>query len=147
MSVARHGAIRPRRLYVDTSAYLSILLGEDGSDELARQSQDAELLSSVLMVLEATRNLVRLARDGSLKPDQYKACVERLAIDIQGYVLRDLTLDLCRSNLMPAATTPRSLDLVHLRTALSFHAEEPLDRFLTSDAALHQAARELGLPV
>jgi hypothetical protein len=56
-------------------------------------------------------------------------------------------LDLCQSNLLPAVTTPRSLDLAHLRSALWFHAAEQIDRFVTMDAAQEQSARELGLPV
>jgi hypothetical protein len=66
--------------------------------------------------------------------------------DMAFFVLRDLTLELCRSNVVPAVATPRSLDLAHLRTALWFHAAEPIDRFVTMDAAQAEAARELGLP-
>jgi hypothetical protein len=76
------------------------------------------LLSSVLLVLETRRNLVRLAREGALTPAQYKTCRDRVDEDQQLFVLRDLTLDLCESNLLPAIATPRSLDLAHLRTAL-----------------------------
>jgi hypothetical protein len=47
---------------------------------------------------------------------------------------------------VPAVATPRSLDLAHLRTALWFHATEPIDRFVTMDASQAEAARELGLP-
>jgi hypothetical protein len=90
---------------------------------------------------------VRLAREGHLKPYQYKLAVEHLDQDLSIFVLRDLTLDLCQSNVMPAIATPRSLDLVHLRTALSFHASEKIDRFVTMDASQEQAAKELGLPV
>ena len=147
MSIVRQAGTRTRRVYIDTSAYLCVLLGEEGAEELARQTHDAELLSSVLLVLEAKRNLVRLAREGAIKPDQYKVFLDRVDGDLRGIVLRDLTLDLCSSNLMPAIATPRSLDLVHLRTALWFHANEPLDRFVTADAAQQQAAEELGLPV
>jgi hypothetical protein len=43
-------------------------------------------------------------------------------------------------------STPRSLDLAHLRTARWFHAREPLRRFVTLDAAQELSARELGLP-
>jgi predicted nucleic acid-binding protein len=136
-----------RRLYLDTSAYLCILLGEDGSSRLARETAGAELLSSVLLVLEARRNLIRLARDGTLAAAQYKACMDRVERDVELFVLRDLTLDLCASNLVPAVATPRSLDLAHLRTALWFHAAHRLDRFVTLDGSQAQAARELGLPV
>lgn len=135
------------RLYLDTSAYLCLLLGEEGSDRISEATDGAELLSSVLLVLESKRNLVRLARDGALTPDQYKLCIDRLEADRDRFVLRDLTLDLCASNLVPAIATPRSLDLAHLRTALWFHAAEPVDRFMTMDRNQRQAAQEMGLPV
>ncbi len=143
------GTVPPhhRRLYLDTSAYLCVLLGEDGSRRLSEETAGAEVLSSVLIVLEARRNLIRLARDGTVTAAQYKACMDRVEKDAELFVLRDLTLDLCASNLLPAVATPRSLDLAHLRTALWFHATEPIDRFVTMDASQAQAARELGLPV
>lgn len=139
--------VPPRRLYLDTSAYLCILLAEDGWGRLSEDTAGAELLSSVLLVLEAKRNLVRLAREGALTPEQYKTCMDRVEEDTQILVLRDLTLDLCASNILPAIATPRSLDLAHVRTALWFHAAEPVTRFVTIDASQRQAARELGLPV
>jgi predicted nucleic acid-binding protein len=135
-----------RRLYLDTSAYLCILLAEDGSERLAAETAGAALLSSVLLVLEATRNLVRLTREGRLTPDLYKTCMRRLEDDTRRFELRDLTLDLCESNIVPAVATPRSLDLAHLRTALWFHAAERIERFATMDVSQEQAARELGLP-
>jgi len=71
----------------------------------------------------------------------------RVEQDTSLLVLRDLTLDFCQSAVLPAVTTPRSLDLVHLRSALWFHAADRIDRFVTLDAAQQQSARELGLPV
>lgn len=138
---------RPRRLYIDTSAYLCILLGEEGAKRLSAETAGAELLSSVLLVLETRRNLIRLARDGVLDQDKYKLCMERAEQDTELFVLRDLTLDLCASHLLPAVATPRSLDLAHLRTALWFHAADRIDRFVTVDGSQEQAAKELGLPV
>jgi len=58
-----------------------------------------------------------------------------------------LALDLCRWRVMPIVSTPRSLDLAHLRTALWFHQRQPLTRFVSLDMPQNQAARELGLPV
>ena len=136
-----------RRLYVETSAYLCMLLAEDGADRLSAETAGAELLSSVLLVLETRRNLVRLAREGALTPAQYKTCMDRAIEDQQLFVLRDLTLDLCESNLLPAIATPRSLDLAHLRTALWFHRETRIARFVTMDGSQEEAAKELGLPV
>lgn len=136
-----------RRLYVDSSAYLCMLLSEDGAERLSAETAGAELVSSVLLILETRRNLVRLAREGALTPVQYKMCIDRVDEDQQLFVLRDLTLDLCESTLMPAIATPRSLDLAHLRTALWFHRDTRLTRFATLDTAQEQAAKELGLPV
>ena len=147
MSDRPEAAPRHRRLYLDTSAYLCILLAEEESESLSKETDGAELLSSVILILEARRNLIRLAREGALKPEQYKTCIERMDQDASFFVLRDLTLDLCQSNLLPAVTTPRSLDLAHLRSALWFHVGEGIDRFVTIDSSQEQAARELGLPV
>jgi len=145
----RSAAEKPprRRLYLDTSAYLCLLLDQEGSERLSGETAGAQLLSSVLLVLEARRNLVRLAREGHLTADDYKRCIERLDEDTDLFVLRDLTLDLCQSTTLPAVTTPRSLDLAHLWTALWFHAEEKIDRFVTKDMSQEHTAKELGLPV
>ncbi|MBI4471967.1 MAG: hypothetical protein HY646_04815 [Acidobacteria bacterium] len=123
-----------------------MLLAQDGSEALSKETTGAQLLSSVVLVMEARRNLVRLAREGQLLPEQYKDCIERLDADVNLFILRDLTLDLCQTITLPAVSTPRSLDLVHLRTALWFHADEKIDRFITLDVPQELAARELGLP-
>lgn len=135
------------RYYVDSSAYLCTLLGEAGAEAIARELAGARLLSSVLMVLEAHRTLVRVSREGVLSPVDLQRARERLEEDVARFALRDLTPDLCGFTPMPAVTTPRSLDLAHLRTALWFHAREPLARFVSLDEPQNQAARELGLPV
>lgn len=135
-----------RRLYLDTSAYLCILLGDAGSQRLSEETDNAELCSSALLVLESRRNLTRLAREGVLTPSQYDECQARVTEDIEQFTLRDVTLDLCDALPIPAVMTPRSLDMVHLRTAAWFHAQAPLSKFVTLDTAQTQAARELGLP-
>jgi len=134
------------RYYVDTSAYLCVLLGEAGWENIARELERGHLLSSSLLALETERTLVQLSRAGRLSPEDLQNAVDRLASDLTQFLLRDLTLDLCRSRVMPIVSTPRSLDLAHLRTALWFHQREPLTRFVTLDAAQAQAARELSLP-
>ena len=146
MSADLAGRAPRRRVYLDTSAYLCILLAEEGWERLSEEVAGAELLSSVLLVLEARRNLIRLAREGTLKPEQYEACMDRVEADMRAFVLRDLTLELCESNILPAIATPRSLDLAHLRTALWFHAAERIEHFVTLDGSQQQAAKELGLP-
>jgi hypothetical protein len=135
------------RFYVDTSAYLCILLGESGHEALRRELAGGELLSSVLLVLETGRSLVRLSREGLLDTADFHKCFTRLEEDIRQFLLRDLTLDLCAARTMPAVSSPRSLDLAHLRTALWFHQQAKLTRFVSLDGEQEGAARELGLPV
>jgi hypothetical protein len=136
-----------KRFYVDTSAYLCILLGEAGCGALRRELSGAELVSSVLLVLEASRNLVRLSREGFLSVTEFQECASTLDNDMQQFLLRDLTLDLCEIRAMPAVSIPRSLGLAHLRTALWFHQQEKLGRFVSLDQAQILSAHELGLPV
>lgn len=133
--------------YVDTSAYLAILLGQNGGREIQREIRGARLVSSALMVLESTRNLVRLTRAGKITTTEYGRCITRLEADLAFFTIRDLTLDLCMGSTMPVVSLPRTLDLAHLRTALWFHAQSPLERFVTLDRDQREAATELGLPV
>jgi predicted nucleic acid-binding protein len=83
-----------RRFYVDTSAYLCVLLGEQGAEAVEKEIAGGQLLSSVLLVLEANRNLIRLTRAGALSADRYRLCIERLRQDREGFSLRDLTIEL-----------------------------------------------------
>ena len=136
-----------KRFYVDSSAYLCILLGESGHQDVEKELSGSQLLSSVLLILEAGRNLIRLSRAGSLPASKLQDCLQRLETDIELFQLRDLTLDLCRGRVVPLVSTPRSLDLAHLRTALWFHQRESLTRFVTLDGQQSEAAREMGLPV
>jgi hypothetical protein len=124
-----------------------MLLGEAGHEKLIRETTGAELLSSVVLVLEAGRNIVRLSREGILTPADFQNCLSSLNNDMDQFLLRDLTFDLCSSMTMPVVSTPRSLDLAHLRTALWFHQQKKLNRFVTLDESQRMAARELGLPV
>ncbi len=141
------GEQRRRRVYVDTSAYISLLLMQKGHKRVAAETGDATRLSSVLLLLESRRTLVRLGREGALSSEEYEVALERIDRDAGLFVLRDVTRDLCDAAPMTAVPTPRSLDLAHLRTALWFHSAEPIDRFVTLDVGQRQAAKELGLPV
>lgn len=136
-----------KRFYIDTSAYLCVLLGERGHKRLVKDLSGARLCSSVLLVLETNRNLIRLSREKLLSPVELQAGLERVQADLESFELRDLTLDLCTGLTMPVVSTPRSLDLGHLRTALWFQASSSLHRFVTTDARQLQAAREIGLPI
>ena len=95
----------PRRIYIDTSAYLCLILGEKGSDAIVAETFGAALMSSVLLVLESHRNVIRLAREGAITAGSCQACIERIGKDLEHFSLRDLTLDLCGSGAMPFVST------------------------------------------
>lgn len=137
-----------RRLYVDSSAYLAVLLGEENCAAVAAElASDAEFVSSTLLVLEVRRALIHRSRSMKLAAADYQRATERLREDLRHFRLQHLSLDLCLAARIPDVSTPRSLDLAHLATASWFHAEQPLDRFLSLDRDQIQGARELGLPV
>jgi len=135
------------RFYLDTSAYLTVLLGERGATALARELVGGALLSSTLLAMETYRNLIRLSRERLLSPTQLQRALVQFDADIQHMTLRDLTFDLCQARTLPVVSTPRTLDLVHLSTAVWFHQRAPLHRFVSLDARQNVAAAELGLPV
>ena len=82
-----------RRIYVDTSAYLCLILSEKGHEAIVKETAGAQLFSSVLLVLEARRTLTRLAREGAITAESCQQCLARVDRDIDHFALRDLTLD------------------------------------------------------
>ena len=124
-----------------------MLLRERGHAGIQSEVDGGELLSSVILPLEATRNLIRLSREGLMSPADLEDCLAHLQDDMDLFQLRDLTRDLCMGRTMPLVSTPKSLDLAHLRTALWFHERAHITKFVTLDDDQRQAARELGLPV
>ena len=134
------------RVYLDTSAYLAVLLGEDEADLIQRETQNKILCSSTLLLIEAERNLVQLVRERKLEQETYGKALERLLQDVESFQLRELTADLCLTQEFPPTRTPRSSDLAHLRTARWFQQNGGLSRFLSLDKSQIAAAREFRLP-
>lgn len=137
-----------RFVYIDTSAYLVVLLREKQATDVRKRISDYSLCSSTLLLLEAERNLVQLRREKLLGLKDFEQAWARLKRDRELLVLRDFTPDLCLTGAFPAVRTPRSSDLAHLRTAMWFAAlPDGLARFVTEDVAQAAAATEIGLPV
>lgn len=136
-----------RRVYLDTSAYLAVLLGEKESAALFKEIKNATLCASTLLLLEAERNLVRLVRQDLISSKAYEDSFNQLRQDKEAFLLRDVTPDLCLNREFPPVRTPRSSDLIHLRTAKWFLENGGLAKFLSLDEAQRKAADEFGLPV
>jgi len=140
--------VKPQRfVYLDTSAYLAVLLGEKSGREIKNLIEKKPLCSSVFLFLEAERNLIRLSREKYLSSDDFSKCLVRIREDVNIFAVRELDLEVCQLSSFPAVKTPRSADLVHLRTAVWFKDRDMLDGFLTLDKDQKHSAREMSLPI
>ena len=135
------------RLYVDSSAYLALVLRNPGFEKISDELDGQSLLSSVLLIAEVERCFMYLSRQGKLTSNEMLDMRARFAEDLEYFALRPVTLELASESVMPSVTTPRTLDLLHLRTALSFHRADPIRRFVSRDKQQITGARGLGLPV
>ena len=135
------------RIYVDTSAYLSLLLGEGPSTKIESLLRDKMACSSILLLIETERNLVRLAREKNISPKNHAVALNQLKEDRELMILRDMNIDLCLTGEFPAVYTPKTSDLIHLRTARWFAQNGALEGFLSLDVHQCLAARDFGLVV
>lgn len=122
-------------IYVDTSAFVKLILAEDGSDALAAFLVDrTDLVSSSLLIVEARRAALRRAPRALPRVDVALARFD--------------TIELSAGLIEEASRLPdpllRSLDAIHLATALLIRDE--VDALVTYDERLFDAARTHGLP-
>ncbi|MBI2336934.1 MAG: PIN domain-containing protein [Deltaproteobacteria bacterium] len=135
------------RVYIDTSAYFAMLVGERRGVEIKSFLIGKVVCSSILLLLEAERNLVRLSREKKLRPDEYANSMVQLKEDRELFLLKDVSVELCLTNLFPPVQIPKTNDLIHLRTALWFRNNGGLDIFVTLDENQKRAAIDFGLQV
>ncbi|MBI4209796.1 MAG: hypothetical protein HY538_08870 [Deltaproteobacteria bacterium] len=134
-------------VYLDTSAYLAVLLMDPRRNAFYDFLNKKSLCSSVLLVIEAERNLVRFSREKILSDEEYRRAMDCLEKDGEHFLLKELSLDICLTGIFPPVRIPKSSDLVHLRTARWFHENQGLAGFVTLDRDQAFCARDFGLPV
>ncbi len=139
--------INAEKVYLDTSAYLAMLLGEDSGAKLKRYIKGKLLCTSTVLLIESERNIVRLCRAGHLASSAYQKVLRRIEEDKEFFIFRDFTPDLALTGSFPAVLTPRSRDLIHIRTAQWFMLHTNLTGFVSLDQKQCESAEELGLPV
>ncbi len=120
--------------YLDTSAFLKLVVEEDDSKSMRRAATRLDLWSSTLLAVEAHRAGVRLGLD----PTDLDT---RLAI-VTFVVPSESTFEVARS-IGPA--TLRTLDALHLATATELG--DDLDGVITYDARLASACESIGIEV
>lgn len=139
--------MKNRSVYLDTSAYLTLLLNQPKASSIQEILRDTVIYTSVLLFIEAHRNLLRFHREGLVSDEYCQKAILTMQEDMTLFKIRDVTMDLCYSNQFPIINLPRTLDLIHLRSALWFRQTVDNIRFLSLDRQQLDAARQLQLDV
>ena len=126
--------------YADASALVKLVRDEAESDALRAYLENADLVSSELVLTEVPRAVRRaVALDPELPLD--------LLLDRTGELLDAVALATLDQALLAGAgalaePTLRALDAIHVATAVGLH---PIDAFVTYDERQAAAARLAGL--
>ncbi|MGH6717719.1 MAG: type II toxin-antitoxin system VapC family toxin [Alphaproteobacteria bacterium] len=130
-------------VYLDTSTVLRVLLAQQ--PVLAEWGRWERAYTSELTGVEARRVIDRLRLDGALDDDGVVVAQEQLARLEAGIGRINLTRVVLLRASLPMATAVRTLDALHLASALLFQERRatPLT-FATHDVQQATAARALG---
>lgn len=121
--------------YVDASALAKLVLDEPGAMAMRRWYIESErVVTSRIGIIETRRACSRQAFDA-----------DHLAIILKSVETAELDARIADAAGLLGPTTLRTLDAIHVATALQFVPD--LDAFVTYDDRLADAARSLGLPV
>ena len=134
-------------VYLETSALLAWLLGEPRAPEVAAAIDGAdEVVSSVLTVTEAARGLLRaeqLGRLTAVERLELRGVLERLHTQ---WLLMEVTAEVLGRAAEPFPAEPvRTLDAIHLATALELRRAWPELVVLSLDRRVRASATGLGL--
>jgi predicted nucleic acid-binding protein len=130
-------------VYLDTSILLRVLLGQ--RPRLAEWGGWERAYTSELAGVEARRVIDRLRLDGALDDDGVVVAQEQLAHLEAGIGRINLTRVVLRRASLPMATAVKTLDALHLASALLFRERRAVSLvFATHDVQQATAARALG---
>jgi predicted nucleic acid-binding protein len=136
-------------VYVESSAVLSWLLGASGGERVAHVLRDADaIVASDLTVLECERVLIRARTSGLITEaaaaDQH-AALARVSLHWTLLRVDSEVLDRCRH---PFPIEPvRTLDAIHLASALTARAAVPRVAMVSLDQRIRENAVRLGFDV
>ena len=136
-------------LYVESSAVLSWLLGEaDGAAVRSVMVSATVVFASRLTAAESERALARLEAEGTLKGPEAVVLRETLSRATTHWIRYEIgTSVLARVGRAFPIEPIRTLDAIHLATALELRAAEPRLTIVTLDQRIRANAERLDLPV
>ena len=133
-------------LYAESSAVLSWLLGESGSDGVRRTLASSELVvSSELTLIECERVLIRAVATKRLGEAAAADRRARLRQVSEHWALLDLDAEVSERARRPFPQEPiRTLDALHLAFALRARSLVPETHLMSLDDRIRGNGRELG---
>jgi uncharacterized protein with PIN domain len=134
-------------VYVETSAVLCWLLGEPEATEVRRRVDGAKLVAtSVLTFVESERALIRAEAVGKLTGGDAQRLRGMLHRARTGWVVMEVSEQVRDRAARAFPVEPvRTLDAIHLATALAFSAVFPELRMLSFDARVRDNCEALGI--
>lgn len=136
-------------LYADSSAVVSWLFGEDDADRVGECLQSASfVVASMLTLTECDRVLHRAAHLNRFAPEKISELRGRLRHAIASWSILHLSDKIFDRARQPFPEEPiRTLDALHLATALDVVEFVPDTAMLTLDKRVRRCARALGLSI
>ena len=137
------------RIYAESSAILTWLLGEDRHDAIGAVLQAAEdIVTSTLTHVETDRTLIRTVQLGELSESEVAAKRIQLNEASRRWLLLSVEDDVIERARDRFPLEPvRALDAVHLASALAARIVTPDLAVLSLDDVVRKNARALGLEV
>jgi predicted nucleic acid-binding protein len=135
--------------YFDTSSWLKLYVGEEGSDTARALARRATIFSSAILLTEAFSALHRKREAREISDATLRKLVRTMQEDVSGIEIVNLGAEvLAASQEVVLATPARTLDAIHIASALVVQnmAEIPLT-FVSADRRQFDAARDRGLTV
>jgi predicted nucleic acid-binding protein len=136
-------------VYAESSAVLSWLLGEPSGVAVRETLADAELvLASELTLVECDRVLIRAAAGGQLTEADAADRRARLRQATEHWTILTLDDEIVERARRPFPHEPiRTLDAIHLATAVAARGTVPGTKLLSLDDRIRRSGAALGLEV
>ncbi len=133
-------------IYLDSSAVIRALT--DDGDPLQEWGRWDRAYSSELMAVEVRRTIDRLRLERALDDEEVADAHYELSIAVRMVSLIEITPEVLRRASQPMPTVVKTLDAIHLASALLFAERTNTDvLFGTHDRSQALAARALGFEV
>jgi predicted nucleic acid-binding protein len=134
-------------LYIETSALLTWLFNEPGSNEVIDTINHTDLIvTSELLRIETVRAVKRLYNEELITSEQMKSLLDIFDRHMKSWFIMSIDETIVTGSLKDFPAEPvRSLNAIHLATALEYKNLYPELKMLTKDKRILQNTEALGL--